>query len=260
MSKIKLYPIYVGSVAMDKSYLTAGRGIGQIVTVPVPCFLIEHPKGLILFDTGMSKELIDNPDPVKRIGPIIRMSTPIMKKGEDIVSQLDKLGIKPKDIKYVVNSHLHFDHAGNNADFPDSTFIVQKTEIRIAYWPEVYQKFAYLRADFDHPLNYQTIEGDVDLFGDGTIQLWLTAGHSQGHQSMVVKLQNSGYFILTGDSCYMKENIDELVLPGIVWSPDEAIRSLMKMREARDKLNATVILGHDFETWNKIKHAPDYYD
>jgi len=95
---------------MDKSYLTAGRGIGQIVTVPVPCFLIEHPKGLILFDTGMSKELIDNPDPVKRIGPIIRMSTPIMKKGEDIVSQLDKLGIKPKDIKYVVNSHLHFEY------------------------------------------------------------------------------------------------------------------------------------------------------
>jgi glyoxylase-like metal-dependent hydrolase (beta-lactamase superfamily II) len=260
MAPIKLYPIYVGAIALDKSFLTAGRGMGQEVTVPVPCFLIEHPKGYVLFDTGMHKSLIDDPTPTGRWGPVAAVFKPIMKPGEDIVSQLDKLGIRPKDIKYVINSHLHLDHAGNNEFFPEATFIVQKPEIRAAYWPEVYQRAAYFRVDFDHPLNYKTIEGDYDLFGDGTVQIWASYGHSQGHQSLVVKLQNSGYFVLTGDSCYMKENLEQLVLPGIVWNPDETIRSIIRMREAREKLGATIVTGHDPEGWAELKHAPEYYD
>lgn len=260
MAYIKLYPFFTGTITLDKSFLTLGRDYGQEITIPVPVFLIEHPKGIVLYDTGMHKSLIDDNGETGRWGPVVGAFKPFMNPGEDVVSRINELGFKPKDIKYVINSHLHLDHAGGNEFFPDSTFIVQKDEIRAAYWPEVYQKAAYWRIDFDHPLNYQTIEGDYDLFGDGTVQIWKTPGHTQGHQSLCLRLKNSGNYILTGDSCYLKESIEEFAIPSVIWSPDECIRSITRIRESREKLNAKVILGHDPGEWAGLRHSPEYYD
>lgn len=98
------------------------------------------------------------------------------------------MGYKPDDIKDVVNSHLHLDHAGSNEFFPNAEFLVQKDELRAAYWPEVYQRAGYVRADFDHPLNYNALEGDYDIFGDGRVLIMRGIGHSQGHQCLIVNL------------------------------------------------------------------------
>lgn len=258
MSDIKLYCIYTGSVESDKSFVTAGRGMGQSIVVPVPVFLVTHPKGNVLFDTGMDMTIIE--DSEKVWGPVAKVFKPTMKKGEDVVSQLSKIGFKPEDIRYVVNSHLHIDHAGGNRHFPKAEFFVQKDEIRVAFWPEVYQRFSYLRTDFDYPLKYHAIEGDCDLFGDGKLVIMRAIGHSQGHQCLIVNLTNSGKFVLTGDCVYSIENLEQYVLPGIVWNPDETVRTINKLRELRDKQGAFILIGHDPEMWGKLRHAPEYYD
>jgi len=258
MAKMRLYLLDTGSVTLDQNNLTPGRGIGTIVTVPVPTFLITHPKGNVLFDTGMHPGVIT--DAEGTWGPIAKAAVPHMTEKQKIVTQLAKLGYKPNDIKYVVNSHLHLDHAGGNQFFTNSEFIVQKDEIRVAFYPEVYQKAVYLRKDFDYPLNYKDIEGDYDIFGDGKLVLWVTRGHSQGHQSLVVNLENSGRFILTADCANEPANIDLLILPGTVWSPDESIRSLKRLRDARDKEEAFLIFGHDPKKWAELEHTPGFYD
>lgn len=259
MAKMRLYLLETGSLTMDQSNITPGIGTGNKITVPVPAFLIVHPKGNVLFDTGMHPGVMT--DPEGTWGVMAKALAPRITEGQKIVNQLANLGYKPDDIKYVVNSHLHLDHAGGNQLFPKATFIVQKNEIRVAFYPEPYQKTAYLRNDFDHPLNYRDIEGEYDIFGDGKLVLWLTTGHSQGHQSLVVNLENSGRFILTADCCFAPENLNLLIVPGsVVWSPDEGIRSLKRIRDARDRDGAFLIFGHDREGWDKLKHAPDFYD
>lgn len=259
MAEMRLYPISVGRLTLDKSTLTAGRGMGTMITVPVPTFLITHPKGNIVCDTGMHKRVAT--DPVAQWGEDkVKWLSPVIGKDEDIVSQLAKLGFAPKDIRYVINTHLHLDHAGCNQHFPDSTFLVQKDELRTAHWPEVFQRGSYFRADFDHPLNYQELDGDYDVFGDGTVQLMKTPGHTQGHQSIILTLPRTGRIVLAGDACYLNENADDLLPPGLCWNAEEAVRSLRKLRYWKEQKDAKLFTGHDPELWNQIKHAPDYYD
>lgn len=257
MSDMKMYFFNVGSIKLDKGYITAGRDMGKPLEVPVPAFLITHPKGNVLFDTGMSRDVIDKAD--QRWGLVAKVFIPVEKKGQDIVSQLAKIGLKPDDISIVVNSHLHLDHAGDNEYFPKAMFIVQKEEMKAAYRPEIFQRAAYFKADFDHPLNYVEVQGDYDVFGDGKIQCLFTPGHTQGHQSLMVNLKNSGTFILPADAMYTRENMDAPVLPGIVWDPTLTMNNIMKFRDLERK-GATLIFGHDPELVKNYKEAPLFYD
>jgi glyoxylase-like metal-dependent hydrolase (beta-lactamase superfamily II) len=232
--------------------------MGTRIAVPVPVFLITHPKGNILCDTGMHKQIAS--DPVGRWGAAkVKNLTPDVKPDENVVSQLEKLGFKAGDIRYVINTHLHLDHSGCNQFFKGSVFLVQKEELKTAFWPEVFQRGSYYRADFDHPLKYEELEGDYDVYGDGAIKIIRSPGHTQGHQSIRVNLNHDGSYVLTGDSCYLMENIEEEVLPGIVWNPEQAITSIRKLRYLRDKEGANIITGHDPVLWDQVKKAPEYY-
>jgi glyoxylase-like metal-dependent hydrolase (beta-lactamase superfamily II) len=247
----------MGAIRLDKGFMTAGKDMGKSMLIPVPAFLIMHPKGNVLFDTGMSKDCIDKPD--ERWGLVAKVFEPIVKKGQDIVSQLAGIGLKPDDIDIVINSHLHLDHAGDNEFFPKAKFLVQRAEIRAAYYPEIFQRAAYFKKDFDHPLNYVEIEGDYDVFGDGVIQCISTPGHSQGHQSLMVNLENSGKMLYTADACYMRENIDLPILPGIVWDPTLTMKNIMKFRDMEQR-GIKILPSHDPDEVPKYKKAPAYYD
>jgi len=261
MTNMRMYLFNTGWISLDQTGLTPGRGLGTITKVPTPVALITHPKGNVLFDTGMNPDVIDDPEGTwGLITQVPIPAIPEMEKGQDIVSQLAELDILPNDIKYVVSSHLHLDHCGSHRFFPESVHIVQKNEIRVAFYPEPFQKAVYLRKDFDHPLKYEDIEGDYDLFGDGKVVLLETPGHSQGHQSLLVDLENSGKIILTADCANEPDNMDLLIVPGFCWSAESAVRSIKKLRDIRDKKGAMVIFGHSLEQWNTLKHTPEFYD
>lgn len=257
MSDMRLYIFNVGTIRLEKGHMTAGKDMGKWIEISIPAYLITHPKGNVLFDTGMSMDLIDRPK--ERWGDVADVFIPIMEKGQDIVSKLAELGYVPDDIDIVINSHLHLDHAGNNEYFPKAKFIVQREEIRTAYYPEIFQRAGYFRADFDHPLNYFEIEGDYDVFDDGKIICMFTPGHTQGHQSLLLTLENTGKVILPADVCHLRENLDLPILPGLCWHPTLAMKQLMKFRDLRDK-GVTILLGHDIDEFATYKQAPEYYD
>ena len=258
---MRLYAFSCGVLESQKQLFTLGRGVGEPFTVPVPFYLIDHPKGLVLFDTGNALAVAQ--DPEKHWGSVVESYRPIMTEADFVVNQLQTMGIGPDDITYVILSHLHLDHAGGVGAFPKARYVVQRDELHFAYAPDSSQSAAYIRADFDRPVDWLILEGwqddGFDLFGDGSICIWFSPGHTPGHQSLRLNLQESGPIVLTGDSCYTLENLEEEILPGLIWSPDEALRAIRRLRDERRRCDAKIFTGHDPEAWKTIKRAPDSY-
>jgi N-acyl homoserine lactone hydrolase len=258
---MKLYFFACGALRSQKHLFTLGRGVGEPFTVPVPFFLIEHSQGKILFDTGNALSVAA--DPEKHWGDVVNAYYPVMDQDDFVTEQLSRLGIAPDEISYVILSHLHLDHAGGIGHFPKAKYVVQRNELHWAYVPDFYQKAAYIRADFDREVDWLILEGreddGFDLFGDGKLRIWFTPGHTPGHQSLLVKLEHSGDFLLAGDCCYTEEILNEDVLPGLVWNPSEAIRTIRRLRHARDACGIKIITGHDPTAWQNFKKAPAFY-
>jgi glyoxylase-like metal-dependent hydrolase (beta-lactamase superfamily II) len=254
---LRVYVLCGGLLELDLALMLPGREPGSRWTVPVPAYLVAHARGRLLFDTGIHQAAIA--DPVGRLGES-RASRFGMRSrpGDDVVSQLALLGLRPDDVSYVANSHLHFDHCGGNEFFPRSTFLVQRPEIEAARDPAILATKRYTPSpqDFDHPLPYQPVDGEHDVFGDGTVVLVPTYGHTPGHQSLRVRAGKGAELVLTADACYTRENMDRDLLPGVLWDPGEMRRSLARLRQLRDH-GATVIYGHDPAQWQALTRAPE---
>jgi N-acyl homoserine lactone hydrolase len=218
-----------GYLECDKGMVTLGRDMGKKIRLPVFCFLVKHKKGNVLVDTGFSMDFKDSWG--KRLG----FYNPSIET--DIVRHLKDRKIK---IDFVINTHLHVDHCGNNSAFRDSAIIVQKRELESAMRPKIYQKFAYPDS-IDKELDYKLIDGDFDLFRDGMIKIVPTYGHTRGHQSVLLDV-NSRKIFIAGDACYTSENLKYNCLPGILWNPDKIISCYSMMRKME---NTKIIFGHE---------------
>jgi N-acyl homoserine lactone hydrolase len=254
---LHVYVLCGGLLELDLTLMVPGRAQGTRWTVPVPAFLVVHARGRLLFDTGVHRAAIA--DPVGRLGES-RASRFGMRSqpGDDVVSQLALLGLRPDDVTRVANSHFHFDHCGGNEFFPRSTFLVQRAELEAARDPAILAQKRYTpsQQDFDHPLPYQPVDEEHDVFGDGTVVLVPTYGHTPGHQSLRVRAGKGTDLVLTADACYTRENMDRDLLPGVLWDAGEMSRSLARLRELRDREGATVIYGHDPAQWRELPRAP----
>ncbi len=191
---LRVTAVNCGSMTLDKGILMTGTS-GEI-TIPTAAYIIEHPRhGLMLFDTGLNYHGADPEEAEIHWEPGMRDAFGCsMARDQAIDRQLEKLGYKIEDVKIVVLSHMHFDHAGGMCHFPNATFVVQKRELRYAWWPDQFSKAVYFYNDYKDTRDYRFIqlEGDVDLFDDDSVRLVTTPGHSPGHQSMILNLKNRG--------------------------------------------------------------------
>jgi N-acyl homoserine lactone hydrolase len=169
--------------------------------------------------------------------------------GEELGARLRAHDVDPARVDYLINSHLHFDHVGGNADLPNAKLVVQRLEWEAGANPELIRKNGYNRADFDLGHKLQLADGEHDLFGDGSVTLIPTYGHTAGHQSLRVRL-DSGEVVMTADSCYMRKALEEMVLPPFAHSYD-AMREVIHRYRAMEKAGARLIFGHDAAQWNE---------
>jgi len=259
---MKLYFFEAGVLKSQKQYFTLGEGVGEPFTVPVPFLLIEHPRGIVLFDTGNAPEVIDSKH--EHWGEATKAYDPVMTKDQCCVNAIRKIGLKPEGVKYVILSHLHLDHAGCVGYFPNAKYIVHREELCYAYVPDHFMKSAYIRKDFDKPVEWILLDGwrdaTFDLFGDGRITTFFTPGHTPGHQSLLLRLHNTAPLLFAADACYTTENLEDNRLPGLAWSFGEVVLSIERMKRLRETTGAQIIPGHDPEAWKNIRLAPEYYD
>ena len=173
--------------------------------------------------------------------------------------------LKPSDITLVAISHTHGDHIGNVSLFPKSTILIQQAEyswINSANGPNdnVNQLMALARKLLGTPKNLQLIDGDTDVFGDGSVTLVSTPGHTPGSQSLLVHLKNSGFIILSGDVVHSEENFEKSIVPSLNTNKAESITSMKKIRQMIAMYKAMFFINHDKKQTDQLKLIPAFYD
>lgn len=252
---MKMFLFTCGNVTLKKGLFTPGRGDKDIMEAPVPCILIKHAGGNILFDTGIRAEVAE--DPLKYWGGVARAFWPSLSQDEDIVKQLSRVGCSPAQIDYVVVSHLHMDHVGNNRLFHNAQFLVQETEMQEAGKPDS-ENNGYFRQDWDHPLNYKAFDGSLDIFGDGTVVLLHMPGHTAGQQIAIVNLPSGKKIVLASDAAVTLENLRDGLTPRNILQPGPYAKSIAYLKNLEDN-GALVICGHDPVQWHSLVKYPGYY-
>jgi glyoxylase-like metal-dependent hydrolase (beta-lactamase superfamily II) len=229
-----------------------------------------HPKGNVLFDTGNNDKILTDPS---YWGPFFKALNPVVTPDIAIDAQLGKIGLKPDDIKYVVVGHLHLDHGGNVGKFPNATLVVQKDEIRNAFWPEPGTAGPYIPGDVA-PLRSALGEampnkgkmvqltGDMDIFGDGSVVVKRWVGHTPGSQMLLVRLPKTGPIILTSDNVYFRENVEKNILPNVslAYDPAGILGAYEWIRYMQATEKADFFTAHDPDAFKALKKPPEFYE
>lgn len=266
---IKLYAFSSGALTIGKGALVNFAAMEPAIQVPVGFYVVRHPKGTVLFDTGNNDKIITDPS---YWGASFNALKPVNTPDVAIDVQLQKIGLKTDDVTYVVPSHLHLDHGGNVGKFPKSTIVVQKDEIRNAFWPEPATGGPYMlgdvlplraaNSDYANAQKMIQLNGDLDLFGDGTVVVKRWVAHTPGSQMMTVRLKNTGLIILTGDNVYFRENVEKSVPPNIVlaYQPSGFLSAFEWIRQQMATEKADFFTAHDPDAFKAMKKAPQFYD
>lgn len=272
---VAVEPLRIGEVQVPRAFLerTGERlatlrmlGIGtprsSWLWVPVPAFLVHHPEaGPFLVDTGLHPSVAAKP--AANLGRIVASyARPRLGPGEDLPAQLRDRGIDPKSIRLVVMTHLHFDHASGMSEFPGATFVLSEPEWVAATGERRPLMHGYRPAHYDYAFDYRTVGYGAerissyasfgrtfDLFGDGSVRLAFTPGHTAGHQAVICRLRDRD-FVIAGDAIYTLAQLDDAPPPPRPHDPHTWRRSLQELRLFRDQYpQAVIVPGHDAEHW-----------
>lgn len=250
--EIRLYVMDCGRLSMSNAdfYADDGAYKGVAKTMVVPCFLIRHPKGDLIWDTGVPESLADQP-PKPGAESIV-----VTRK---LTDQLRELGLAPADIEYLSISHSHFDHIGNAGLFAKSTWIVDPDERDYAFRPAA-------RVDAKGFAAYSALEGaktalvegdkPYDVFGDGTVLVVPTPGHTPGHTVLLVRLRKAGPVLLTGDMWHVAESRAARRVPRFNVDRAKTLASMDRVEALAVKENARVVRQHVPEDFAALPTFP----
>ncbi|WP_067625244.1 N-acyl homoserine lactonase family protein [Alicyclobacillus acidiphilus] len=258
---IRVTAVDCGPLTLDRGVLMTGSS--GLITVPTAAYIIEHPKhGVILFDTGVNYRVADEEEAEVYWGPGVRAAFGCgLTRDMAIDRQLDKLGYKLTDVKHVILSHMHLDHAGGMTHFPHAKFYVQKVELRYAWWPDPFSTAVYCLNDYKDTRGYHFIqlEGDADIFDDGSIRLITTPGHSPGHQSAIVRLEHRGPVFLGADSAHLQAAYQSLACMPFDWSIERVTDSYHRMRML-EAAGVELVFSHDPDDFARFPHDGEWAD
>jgi N-acyl homoserine lactone hydrolase len=257
----RLYRLDCGhSLANDESVWTPGENVGRNIEFSSTCWLIKHGSEWLLWDTGVPEAALNDPRGWSTLPKLI-----VYHLDKSLVDQLAEIGLKPGDIGRVAISHTHGDHIGNVGLFPNATVLMQRAEYTWIHSPDgpnanVNQLMALARKLLGTPRNLQLLDGDTDVFGDGSVTLVATPGHTPGHQSLLVHLKSSGFILLSGDVAHSKENFEKDIVPSLNTDKAGSVASMEKVRHLIATYNAQFFINHDKSQTDALKLVPAFYD
>jgi len=262
MADLRMTAMNVGPLSPDKNLLVA-FATGH-VDVPTTSAVIEHPQqGIVLWDTGINHAVADPDRGDDYWGPGLRAAfgSHGFRREHAADAQLKALGIQPNDVRYVVYSHLHLDHAGGMSYFPNAVHVVQRDEIRYALWPDTWTRPVYCQNDFRdiRKLNVLEIDGDFDLFNDGTLKLVKTPGHAAGHQVLIVNLKNRGRVCLAADTGHQRDGFESMTPMPWDWSISAMSMTRMHMKQL-ERSGIPLFFCHDAGDFSKLPQDGKFWD
>ncbi|CAN5203375.1 N-acyl homoserine lactonase family protein [soil metagenome] len=251
---MKIYTLDCGLTEFKDAsvFSDTGEYDGKPLALPTPCYLLQHGRDWMLWDTGLGDQLAASSGGVEKFGGHFTVK-------RTLTSQLAQLGLKPDDVHYVGLSHLHFDHAGNISLFPKSTFIIPAAELAAARSKPT--PFGVDPAQIA-PLDQATIipaDSDYDVFGDGSVVTLKTPGHTAGHHSLMVKLPKAGVVLITGDLYHTRLNYQKGLVLRINDRPD-TLASMDRFAKLKTNANARVVIQHSPEDFAAMPAFPKFLD
>jgi N-acyl homoserine lactone hydrolase len=276
---VRLHPLLAGRALAPAAALlresgrlawrrALGLGVGKDAWMPIPiqAFLVEHPgAGLVLIDTGLHPSVAVKPRENFGRVTLLAFRDLQMDAGQALPAQLRERALDPSAVKAVVMTHLHVDHASGISEFPGATFLVSRAEWHAA--ADQGPTHGYVRRQFDHAFDYRLLDFEAtassvmsfsgfarsfDVFGDGSLRVVYTPGHTLGHMSVVLRTAR-GEVLVAGDAMYLRRTLADTHLP--YRTEDEHLfrRSLGEIRRYADETpGALIIPGHDWEAWQEL--------
>jgi N-acyl homoserine lactone hydrolase len=233
-----------------------GVNVGKAFEFSDNCYLIQHAKGYMLWDSGLTDSLVQKPE-----GIAMANGAFVTKRAKTLVSELKEIGVEPSQVKIIAFSHTHADHVGNANLFAGATLYMQQTEYAAAFGTES-AKFGFLPDFYDKLRATPTVklDGDYDVFGDGSVTILSTPGHTPGHQSLMVRLKKTGTVILSGDIAHYRENWDNKFAPAFNYNHEQSVASMNKVASLLAANHATLYINHDKAQSDTVPHAPAFLD
>jgi glyoxylase-like metal-dependent hydrolase (beta-lactamase superfamily II) len=254
MTKVRMHAFTAGTYVVDKGTLN-NRDWGTKYEHPNPMYAFEHPThGLVLFDTGVNHRGLA--DPAAWWGKTVAGLEIRVSEQDCMPARLRSVGLKPEDVKFVIMSHLHIDHAGEMESFPKATFVVRASEMKFAWWADPHMRHVYVVNDLKNTRGFEYLEipddVDWDLFGDGSMVLIHTPGHTPGHQSLIVDAEKSDRKrLLCADACYLRENLAyQIYSANLLWNAEAWCRTITRLR-VHESLGQDLWMGHDMDDWKR---------
>lgn len=253
LSEIRFYALDCGHADIkDMTYFGDDGGPRDLVAA---CYLIRHPRGTLLWDTGLSDTFAQTRGGVVDPKTGIRLSV-----DTTLREHLSALHLTPADVQYVAFSHLHIDHAGNANMFSASTWILNRRELDWAtrtpapagYDPALYSTYGTVKT--------QLLDGDADVFGDGTVKIVPTPGHTPGHQSLIVQLRRAGAVVISGDICHTHDNWKLRRTPPFNTDREESVRSMERISALVDATHARFVVQHEPDDLAVFPRFPAFLD
>jgi N-acyl homoserine lactone hydrolase len=251
----RLYVLDCGhGTAPNQGRFAPGYNEGKPFDLTDNCYLIHHPQGYLLWGTGIPDRFLDIPSGVPSYG-----GRPNWVVNKGLKKQLEQLGIKPSAIRYIGLANSHIDHVGNLGTFPDATILIQKAEWdffqALPFRPEMVDE-GRLMTD----KRMVKIEGDYDVFGDGTVMIIATPSVTPGNQSLLLKLPKTGAILFSGDVIHFQYGWDHSMVPGNVWNKEKTVESFRRLSDLLAENNARLWIEHDKTQADTRKLAPEYYE
>ncbi len=252
----RLYALNGGlAIAQNRSMYSPGVGVGEQVSLSCNAYLIRREGAWILWDTGISDDIAQTPD-----GEIVAHGI----RGivtQTIVAQLRQIGLSTSDVGTVILSHAHFDHIGNCKLFAHATWYLQQAERDAMFGPD-YQRYGYVPALYEAlaSLDVVTVSGDHDVYGDGSVRIISTPGHTPGHSSLLVRLPASGSILLSGDVAHFHDTFIHRYVPTMNADAQLTRDSMDKVDALVQAERAQLWLNHDIEQSATLPHAPEWIE
>lgn len=238
----------------DISLFSPGVDQGVQKNLVDSCYLIQHPKGNLIWDTGIT-------DAVGIKGIEVFGGKLSLKVLKPLSAQLAELNIKPSDIEFMGISHFHGDHTGNANLFKNAALVIQQAEYDAAFGSTP-EKFGFNPSSYDQldKSKIIIINGDYDVFADGSVVIKAAPGHTPGHQMLVVDLENEGKIMLSGDLYHFTKNREHKRVPSFNFDKKQTLETMMFIESFVKESGAQFWIQHDKEQNATIKHSPEYYD
>jgi glyoxylase-like metal-dependent hydrolase (beta-lactamase superfamily II) len=230
------------------------------VDMAIACVLIAHPKGLLMWDVGAAPDSTWESAGIRvRVTPSDGRERQVTLR-KPLLMQLGDLNYSPREITFLALSHYHFDHTANANEFAHATWLVRRAEREAMFAnrsPVATQPSSYAALR-----NAKTvlIDGDYDVFGDGTVILKSTPGHTPGHQSLYVKLRNTGGVLLSGDLYHYRQSRSLQRVPKFDSNPEQSRTTRAMMEDFLQQTGTALWIQHDYLDNARLKKAPSYYD